>query len=148
MPNSPAPAPDAKDALRELVRLCDLRDALEDEYPAGRSDNWPIDHDECLRELEVALDAARAALSATEQDWVRVPRVPTEDMLVFGQEAWWAMRKERRAAEDCHEAAAVYAAMLASAPVSSGQKRLPPPIGHCSVCQQRQQACDYGCVSI
>lgn len=62
-----------------------------------------------LREI-----VAQQAAPAVPAGWKLVPVEPTDDQLVAGQEEW--VRGRRGALEDCMEANAIYAAMLAAAP--------------------------------
>lgn len=62
---------------------------------------------------EAAVQLERAA--SAQQGFVSVPREPTDEMLVAGQEAWAWMRVKRNPIEGCEEAAAVYRAMLIAA---------------------------------
>ena len=59
--------------------------------------------------------------NAIQPGWKLVPMEPTEEMLVFGQEAWAHAQRDRNAVEDCVEATNVYAAMLAAAPEYKGE---------------------------
>lgn len=79
--------------------------------------------DNCIRALKAERDAALARAEKAEAragsvpaGFVLVPLEPTDNMLVFGQEAWVKSRKARNAVEDCTEAADVYRSMLAVAP--------------------------------
>lgn len=59
--------------------------------------------------------------------WQLVPKAPTDDMLVAGQEEWALGR--RGALEDCKEPDAIYRSMLAAAPDTAAQHDAPtiPP---------------------
>lgn len=103
---------DLAQALRELLDSHDH--VVECDY----ADQRAADERECAarvaaRELLAAHERAQPASVA---GWVTVPREPTDEMLVAGQEAWWHKRSLRDSAiEDCHEARDVYRAMLIAA---------------------------------
>lgn len=77
----------------------------------GAPDPWVVW--QAAWKSHAALSAPQAA-QAVPQGWKLVPVEPTEEMLVCGQEAW--AHRPRGAVEDCHEAAHIYRAMLATAP--------------------------------
>lgn len=66
--------------------------------------------------FEAGAAHAREAGQAAPAGWQMVPVEPNDDMLVAGQEVWAQGRIG--AIEDCSEAQAIYAAMLAAAPAA------------------------------
>ncbi|WP_430869650.1 Lar family restriction alleviation protein [Cupriavidus basilensis] len=80
--------------------------------------NWIVAAPEMAGTVRVGVLGAAAPARPLPEGWWLVPVHPTEDMLVFGQEAWATKKRERNAVEDCEEAASVYRAMLAAAPAA------------------------------
>ena len=71
-----------------------------------------------VQEADPAKWAQQAQPAHAPADMVMVPREPSDDMLIAGQEAWAVIKPKRNAIEDCREADAVYRAMIAAAPGS------------------------------
>lgn len=63
-----------------------------------------------IAELERERDALRAD-AKVPAGWCLVPEVPTDDMLVAGQEEW-VLGRRGSATEECEEAKAIYGAMV------------------------------------
>ncbi len=64
---------------------------------------------------------------SSNTEMVSVPREPTEEMLVAGQEAW--ATRPRGALEDCEEAAHIWAAMVATTPDQQSEHHRGEPLG-------------------
>ncbi|WJM94914.1 hypothetical protein QEP73_15130 [Pseudomonas defluvii] len=62
---------------------------------------------------------------SSNTDMVSVPREPTDEMLVAGQEAW--ATRPRGALEDCEEAAHIWAAMVDLAPAQADKSHMKAP---------------------
>lgn len=80
----------------------------------------PRDCDNYSGEWNRRASIAQQAAPAVPAGWKLVPVEPTDDQLVAGQEEW--VRGRRGALEDCMEANAIYAAMLAAAPEYTAQE--------------------------
>ncbi len=125
-----------KAAQQALEALTESVDAVRNEYVSDWRHGIPsregqlaamsdgVDkHEAAIRDLRAALAAPpepppSESDSRISTDFAIVPKEPTDEMLVRGQEAWMVIRPKRNALEDCTEAAAVYRAMVAAAPAA------------------------------